>query len=353
MRGAYPESARIAVAVALAGALSLASSPNAFAADPSYARLDYGSDDVGAAPGTSCPSEVEFRQRVTKRLGYDPFRGDAKTSLRVRFVQRSGKASAVVVSERAGAPPGKRELVDTRCDTLADTVASTVAMAIDPIAANAAAPAPAPPPPPPLEEPASTLPPPIVTHVDARDGEGQEPDRGPSSASTDDDRLHALLLADLVTSLGRSPSVAVGARIGAGVRLSHFAITGEGRFETMPSASAVTNLDRMETTSYGFSVAPCYLAGIFQACGVLGIAAVQAKAQNTTLAAGVQETGKAIPAVAVRGGVGIPLGRSMSFRVNLEIGAPLVRVDYLVDNGVVWTTSPVEGAVAIGLGGQL
>ena len=312
----------------------------AVAAEPSYARLEYSVEDESGA----CPSEVDFRERVTRRLGYDPFRREAMTLLRVRIVQRSSRAEAKISSERTGAPPGKRELVDARCETLAEAVASTVAMVIDPIAASAppSSPSPSPSPSPPPAPPSNDSPSPLsVAAAPPADTAGAPPSEA---------RVHPVLLADFVGSIGRTASLALGARLGVGIRIQSFSITGEGRFETTPSAAAVTSIDRVEYSSYGLAAAPCLHVGIFQGCAALGIASVQARALNLALPVA---SGKAIPSVSLRGGIVVPLGSLVALRANVEAGVPLVRVDYVIDGATVWTTSAVEGAVGVGLGARL
>ncbi|MBS2019705.1 MAG: hypothetical protein JST00_42980 [Deltaproteobacteria bacterium] len=310
----------------------------AWAGGQASARLVYTVDDP------SCPSEEDLRRMVAKRLGYDPFRADAAVGYRVQIVKRGARVEAKIASEGGAGAAGRRELADARCDALAESVASTLAIAIDPVAASAPPPPPPPPPPPrdtsdPLPPPSSEPPPRVSTSLSPSDH-----DAAPGA----DGRVRLAIRGDLVAGLGLTASVAMAARLGAAARFDRFSIGGEGIFGATPSSAAVTNLDRIDFTTVGIAGTPCFHSGVFEGCLVVALASVSARAVNVVRPA---TSGKVVFTGALRGGVDIPLGKAVSFRANAELGAPFVRVDYVIDGQSVWTTSVVVGAVGVGLAG--
>lgn len=333
-------SSRLALAifsfVAAFGACTLGST-RAWAGGPASARLVYIVDDP------SCPSEEDLRRMVAKRLGYDPFRADATVGYRVQIAKRGSRVEAKIASEGSGGAAGRRELSDARCDALAESVASTLAIAIDPVAASA------PPPPPPPREPSPSsdpLPPPsaepaprVTTSLSPGDHDAAQADGG---------RVRLAIRGDLAFGLGLTASVAMAARLGAAARFERFSIGGEGVFGATPSSAAVTNLDRIDFTTVGIAGTPCFHTGAFEGCLVVALASVSARAVNVVRPA---TSGKVVVTGALRGGAEIPLGKAVSFRANAEVGAPFVRVDYVIDGQSVWTTSVVVGAVGAGLAG--
>lgn len=314
---------------------SAALMPRARAAEPGHAQLDYTVDDDAGV----CWSELEFRRRVAARLGYDPFRADAPMVLRVRIEMRGRRARATVTAERGGAPLGRRELSDSRCDALSETVASTVSIAIDPIAASTGKADPAP-----VPEPLPA--PPAAPAGDSSSTPSGEVGEVRAPSLTVASRVRGVVHLDLLVAFGRLPAVSYGGRLGGGVRVGAFSFVGEARFDSTAGPVALTSTDRVELASYGASLAPCLHASVFEGCGVATLASVQARARDV---AQPKTFSNLVPSIGVRGGLLLPISTLLGFRANVELATPLVRVDYRIGGASVWMTQAVEGALAVGL----
>lgn len=318
----------------VAGALTLLAA-EARAAENTYAKLRYeaGPDDA------RCPQEQAFRQKVAQRLGYDPFRPDADRELRVTFDLRGKEVRATLSLQNPNRAAGKRELSDARCEALADAVASAAALALDPIAAQR----PDPPPEPqkaPTEEPkpvAPPLPPPPLPLAPVAQARAQE----------HGDVLLPRVYVDGAGTLARTPSIALGARAGAGVRYGLFSAAIEAEIGTQPSDALLTLRDRVSAWTLAGALAPCGHVDILEACGLLGVGNRQVKALDVLVPV-ARSTIFAF--MGARVGVAYPLSRGFSLRLNATLEVPFTRTAYAVDGAVAYTSSPVDGGVGLGVG---
>jgi hypothetical protein len=136
--------------VALAAALVAPSSP-ARAAPETLVALEYELE----ADSAGCPEAAEFRRRVERQLGYDPFRSIADRRVAVQIARRSGGFEGRIRwSDDRGRWVGDRRLTSRRpgCEEIAANLAFSVAVQIQLLAALAP-PEVAPPPPPVVKPP--------------------------------------------------------------------------------------------------------------------------------------------------------------------------------------------------------
>jgi hypothetical protein len=300
------------------------------------ARLVYATDD----PNGTCASEADFRGKVAARLGYDPFDDQASWVFRVRVDARSKRPRAEIVTEREGAPSGKRTLDDATCDALSETVASAVAIAIDPLAKSpnrpddaapsstpppaaspAAAPAPppaAPPSPPPPLEPSVERPTPIVPFV----------------------------AADATASVGRTAGAAIGGRAVVGIGYGALSVSIEGRGEATPGPVRLTPLDRASWSVFSGGIAACGHKGVLGLCGTFAVGSLQARAEDVSRPS---LKGTFFAVLGPRLELGIPITDDVALRANAELGIPLVRTTFFIDGEPAWTAPVVQGTFGLGV----
>ncbi|MFT3772530.1 MAG: hypothetical protein QM820_44620 [Minicystis sp.] len=323
-----------------AGWAMVAAEGGALAGEHRYARLRYEVDDAQGG----CAAEAAFRARVAGRLGYDPFRDDAAVELRVRIKARGARAHADVVLIRDGSPAGQRALDDGRCEALSDAVASAVALVLDPVAAvRAPEPTPAaavdtPPPGAPLPSPAPPEPPAPPPRV--------EGSAAPAPSPAPETPLFVPFVhADGTVGFARAPAVLLGARVGVGVRRGAFSVAAEAQVEATPVAAKLTAVDRVDVAVLSGALVPCGHVGVLEACGVLALGSVQAKALDVSR----PETQRSFFAVlGLRAGVSWPVSRMFALRAHGSLGFPLARAAYVIDGSTVFTTALVEGSASAG-----
>ncbi|APR80377.1 Hypothetical protein A7982_05724 [Minicystis rosea] len=326
---------------ALAGGLlvgALTAEGRALASDHRYARLRYELDDAQGV----CANEATFRARVTSRLGYDPFRADAPMEVRIRITARRARARADVALMQDGKPSGQRSLEDGRCEALTDTVASAVALALDPVAAvRGLEPTPTAviePPPPPSAPPTTTPPPPPP--ADVKGGSTPAPIPAP-----EEQPFVPFAHADGTVGFARAPAVLVGGRIGVGVRRGAFSAAAEAQIEATPISANITPHDRVNVTALSGALVPCGHFSVLEACGVLALGSVQAKALDVAH----PEVQRAFFAVlGLRAGVIVPLSRMFALRAHGSLAFPLARAAYVIDGSTAFTTALVEASASAG-----
>ncbi len=299
----------------------------------------------GVAPGLACPDEASFRDRVTSRLGRDPFVTDSATAVRVRFEARGARVVArLEVAERSSAP-GVRSLEQPKgaCDSLADAVAAAVATAIDPTGPRPApiAPAPAPAPAPLAPVPPAPKEPVAVPSAASASAPVPAPATAPAT-----EPIRLALTAHGLGSIGVIPGPALGALVGVGGRYGAFALYLEGRLEATPSSAAVTARDRLTGVAYGGSLVPCGELGWFEGCVGLRLGALQVTSLDVVRPTLTTAFAAAVLARAV---VRVPIGQRVHLRGGVEGGLPLVRTTFSIEGEPVWTASPLQAALILGI----
>jgi hypothetical protein len=316
-----------------------------------YVQLAY--ESPAPASEHTCLDVDAFRRKLERRLGYDPVRADAPRELRVSVVARGGRFFARIALFRGGALEGKREIEDARCDSLGEAAASAAALALDPVAAGRgpspeapsepAVPAPPEPSPPPtLAPPPAPSPPPAAT---SRDVPVPPPPRS---------TLQPLAYVDGSFMFGRAPGPTGGARIGLGARLGALSLAGEFQGETQLGAASATapggRTERIDMTALSFAAALCGKLAVVQLCPVLGLGTRNTRALDVP---GAAPNNSLFVVAGGRLGVEVFVHPLVALRAHGNLGVPLRRPSYTVDNVTVWETPLAEGGLSFGLGGYL
>lgn len=332
---------RIRAALAIAFATGLASS-TAAAADRQALTLDYRSPS-----DLACPDESSFRNLVAARLGYDPFVAQAGDAVKVELTKDRGRlhGRAEIRRKDARDQPPARELdgEPSKCEALTAALATSLAIALDPV--RALAPTPPPPPPPATRDPEP--PPPPTTPTTPPPATFAPPPVSPDRPPPAPPRGPTLDVgAAFVTSFGETPSVALGATVGATLHRRPFAIQANFRATSTVGAVTVDSGDRVSAAVIGGELAPCVELRPFAFCTFLRVSAYRGHAPDvvepTTVTTAAAFTG-------LRIAVSIPLGSIVSLQPMLEGDVALVRTSLLVDRSAVWTAPPVAMTAGVGL----
>jgi hypothetical protein len=219
-------------------------------------------------PGAeSCPDEASIRSAVAARLGYDPFRPLAPTTLTAEVRrEKSVYRARVRLVDDAGVERGARDLESRAddCGELTTAMALSMSIAIDPLSltrpveptpTDVPDPAPSPSLPPALP-PALPLPPP------------RDPLRFGIGAAA-----HA--------AFGIAPAPALGLRLSAELATRRFSVAVEGRFD-LPSSSETPEGGRARTSLAGAALIPCIRVPLARACAVALVARVGAEAVDVS-----------------------------------------------------------------------
>jgi hypothetical protein len=329
---------REAVVFVVACLLVMTMAPRASAQNRATAQLDFALD--GGVTG--CPSESAFRERVTVRLGYDPFVDASSSRVHVRFTRRGGRLDANVAIEDDGRAVGTRKLEEaaTRCDVLFDAVAATIAIALDPVTrkpreetAGTATPTP--------NAQEATSPPPAAAALPS-----PPPAEQPTTAPERSPTVRPYALLDGLASTGVAPGATLGAQAGVGLHRAAFVIAAEGRVETTPSAADLSSGDRVTASVFFAGVVPCLRVGVASLCLGGRIGSLQATSRDVTRPA---LKSSFIAAAFARAAAVLPLGGAFAFRAGVEASVPLIRTTLSVDGEAIWIAPPVNGSLLAGI----
>ena len=268
-------------ALAVTAALFVA---NQASASPT-ARLVY----VRGEGADSCPDEPEMRRAVAIRLGYDPFRPLASTTLTAEIRRENGAfRGRVKLVDDAGVERGARELESraSDCRDLTAAMALSMSIAIDPLSVLR-------PPPPvaPDESPVAVpaAPPPAEAPrdagVDADPGPAPPHDAPPAAAAAaaknDADPLRMAVAAGTHLAFGVAPATSVGIHVSMAAAARRYQVGIEGRFDLAASASSAEG-GRSRTSLAGAALVPCVRASVVLACALLLVARVEAASVDVT-----------------------------------------------------------------------
>jgi hypothetical protein len=309
------------VRLALAAAWLAASS--AAAEERPSARLDYRADaDAG------CPDERAIADQVAARLGYDPFRRDAATTVRA-IITREGRGlrARIEIRDAGGGELGARQLGSSRdCAELVSAAALAISIALDPLQAKAQPPLPKPP-----ECPTCPVCPPPAP-----------PPRDP---------VRFRVAAGLQAGLGAVPSVgSLGITVQARLDWRSFSLALEGRADPRLGGADAPAGGRVDATLLLALLAPCAHLKVVLACALVAAGALQG--EGIGLASPNRQT-TFYAAAGARLGVELPLPHRLSVGLHLDGLAPLVRTTLQVDGRDVWVTPPFSGALGVDFGAHL
>jgi hypothetical protein len=244
---------------------------------------------VRGAGAESCPDEPEMRRAVATRLGYDPFRPLASTTLTAQVRRDKGVFRGhVSLVDDAGVERGARDLESRAddCRDLTTAMALSMSIAIDPLSmmqrpppeqTPASPPAPAPVP---VTEAAPAPPAPIASSTPSAALAPSAPDaparpaREPRAAS---ETPRLALGAGGHAAFGIAPAPALGFRISAEAVTKRWSLGVEGRFDIAASAASREG-GRSRTSLAGAAFVPCLRVPLAWACGVVLVSRVEAEA---------------------------------------------------------------------------
>jgi len=301
----------------------------ALATPPPSVRLEYARLEGAEA----CPDAVAIAQRITARLGHDPFREPATLVLRLSVERARPGLLARLEVVKEGSAPRKREIASEKgdCAEIVDALTLAATVAIDPFALSrpAAAAAPPLPDPAPPDPPAPAPPPPVAVAPPPPPAEPLEFD---AAAATG-------------VGLGLAPSPTIGADLEARLRWRRFSIGLGGRVDIgTPVSLAAAPVSASLLVA---AVAPCAHLGPVAGCVLLTAGALRVGATGLDRA-----EPQSVPFVAAGGRVqlDLPTGSRFFGRLRADLLAPLVRTTLIIDGQAAWSAPPVAGAVSLGLG---
>jgi hypothetical protein len=323
-------------AVAIAGfALSLFLCEDPARAEP-RARFVY----LRGAGTESCPSEVEVRQAVQVRLGYDPFSTYAASTMFTEVAAMpSGFSASLKLVDADNAVRGDRKLeVRGACPELMDAMALSISIAIDPMSITRDGP---PPDAPPSEKPVSLDLPSIPNALPAPEAPSEA--AAPASPRPDSPLLLSLSLGPVV-SLGNAPAVAVGGLVGADAQRGWLFGGVEGRADA-PS-SRVEGVARVESSLISGALFAGVRQGPLFACIVGSAGRLSATSEGV---AEPRERSSLVLASGVRAGVALPVADRVELRARLEGLASPTRHTLTIDGAPVFEYPVLSASAAAGV----
>jgi hypothetical protein len=311
----------VVLLAALAGANALAQAPAPAAAAKPTAHLRYARLD-GAA---SCPSPMQTENAVKSRLGYDPFRDDAKDVIEVFIEQYQGGLRArLQLKDTSGATRGKRELLSpsTDCSELSSALTLAIAIAVDPQAFLGGPPPPAPVASAPEVSMTPPPPPPLV--------EAERPG------------VHVRGAVGLLGLVGTTPGVTGGLALRVTVAGERWSVSLDGRGEwprtldAGPGTVGVTNLVGL--------VAPCFHVRWFGACGLVGGGVTRV---TSTGLEGSKDGSAPFFQLGGRVQAMFELSRLISLGGSVDVLAPVTRAVVMVGDEQLWTTPALNASAGL------
>lgn len=279
-----------------------------------------------------CPSEVEFRDMVVARLGYDPSSdetvGSILVEIRVADEQligrlNTGDAERVLEADRGA------------CGELAQSLALAIALAIDPLAPVEGAP----------ETEQETTTPEEETTVPEERSPGHVPDVAPQTPPTIDvaptRRLGLEGTAALMVSYGLTPGVSLGGLLQVGITIGSWTLALEGRLD----GRVVPRGEGIQAAVYQAGLSPCYRWAFMSFCGVVSLGAAQGRStdvEEPKVVTGI------FSAISVRLMATIDLGDRGGLRILADFSVPLVKATFVVDDQPEWEAPPVYGSLGFG-----
>ncbi len=220
-----------------------------------YARLD----DAANA----CPSLFQTEAAVRTRLGYDPFRDDAKDVIEV-FVEKgepNGLRARMRLKDADGTSKGKRDLLSpsTDCVELSNALTLAISIAVDPQSfLGPSTPAI------PSAESGGPPPPPIVA---------ASPPPPPPMVEAESSRVKVRGGIGILGLAGTTFGITGGASVRLTVGTARWSVSLDGRGE-LPRVLQVGPGEISVTNAAGL-LAPCLHVSFFGACAVAGVGATR------------------------------------------------------------------------------
>ena len=300
--------------------------------------------------GADCPSDDEFREMVSARLGSAPWasgegsdaRGErAKKAddapVRVAKVQvlgTSARLTGLMRLEERGQLIGERRFTPVGpCRELIETIAFALVVAVDPLRTAAAQP---PPSPAPAPEPAPS----------------PAPELGAESAAVarpPRPEIEFVPSLGIVGSVAAMPEVSFGLTVDLALRFPRFSLALEGRAD-LPRTAPLAMGGSVETALFVGGLIPCVRFGAGQGCVAARVGALRIKGE------GLEEPRTATElysSVGLRGGYELELSEGFALRLTAELNFVLTRIT-ITDQGVAvpfryWSTPLLNGDLGLAL----
>jgi hypothetical protein len=300
-------------------------------------------------PGAeACPDEAQLRSAVATRLGYDPFRPHATTTLSADLRRERGVYRArVSLVDDAGVERGTRDLEShaADCSDITNAMALSMSIAIDPLSVMRIADAqtandPKPDDPTPRQDGAvlPVAPPPPA-----------EPERIPAPRPDPvkelPDPWRFALGAGAHGAFGGAPSVAFGVRLSTELATRRFAFGVEGRLD-LPASAESGEGGRVRASFAGGAFVPCLRVTRIWACGLLllGRASVEAYEISAPRSDSIFYWG-----AGARLAYQVAFVESYALRLTGDLLAHPSAFDLTVNGRSVFRSSAVSGALGVGL----
>lgn len=283
--------------------------PSGLAQSPEPARLVYLSP---AAEG--CPSEAQLVDAVAARLGYDPFKAEARRTVRTAVLGPPGWAARIELYDARGLPIGLKELDRAEtCAQLLEPMALAIALALDPLQLG-------PPPPPPAPAPKEAV-----------------------ALPTEGFGTFAVAAAPLL-AVGALPEVGPGGRLELALSGERFGLGLEGRY-LAPTSQTVEG-GEVTASILAAALSGCVSFGSASACGLFALGALRAQSERLL---DERKASGLYASVGVRGRYLFPVSPIFAVGLTADLGVTLTRVE-LVDSKSgeeFWTTPPVHGILGL------
>lgn len=264
----------------------------------------------------TCPSEVDVRQAVQARLGYDPFSSYASSTMFVEVAMtKDGYSANLKLVDADNSIRGARSLAaEHGCADLMDAMALTICIAIDPMSITRKGP---PPGTPPLERPVDmTL---LTRSEDEPVGSAVEPPPKRTSPQTRNPIVSLAL--GPTASLGVAPALSAGASLGVDVQVGSLLGGIEGRMD-LPASRSVGERGTVESSTVGGALFAGVREGWITVCAVGAVGHLAATSSDVAVS---KYAGVLVASTGLRIGVGIPLSDVLEVRARAEVLANLTR----------------------------
>ena len=309
------------------------------AASPT-SRLVY----VRGSGAESCPDEPEMRRAVATRLGYDPFRPLASTTLTAEVRRENGVfRGRVRLVDDAGVERGARDLESRAadCRDLTTAMALSMSIAIDPLSLMR----PTPPAAEVVDPPVSPVPVPVPVPVPDLPNPGTDDGRQAPPPPPPGDPLRLSFAVATHLAFGIAPAPSLGVRLSAEISTKRLSLGLEGRLD-LPASAETAEGGRSRTSLSGATLVPCVRVPLAWACGVLLVARVDAEAVDVT---SPRSEGFLFLGAGGRLVSAIPLGQDFSLRIGGDVLGHPLPFELTVNGRRIYRSSTVSALAGLGV----
>lgn len=296
------------------------------AAERPTARLRY----TKKASASACPDEPDVRDSVAARLGYDPFRDDARRVIDVT-ITHDAKGFHATIEE--GARLRRLDSTAKDCADLASSIAVSLSTAIDPLGVGATASA----------APSVSAPP-----SSAAPAHSATPSVAPSAppAEPPDDVAFVATVGSHV-AFGAAPDLAFGITTGFALRWKLFQLGLEGRVDAEARGPG-PNGGAVKSSIIGASIVPCLQSDPLFVCAVGTFGALRGAGAGVGVPR--KET-TFYSAAGARLGVELPIAGPLKLRARSDLLATITRTTLFVEQVEAWTTPTLQAFFGLDLAG--